>query len=104
MPASTSDPTPLSPVGVSRGPCVPSVDTSARAINDAPVELPADDIDMQASSSMRGRVPRDEGKREEAINARKADRGVIVDVPQEPTAEQVEVARGVERDAFGNAR
>ncbi|KAH7061734.1 hypothetical protein BKA63DRAFT_201388 [Paraphoma chrysanthemicola] len=100
------------------------IDTSTPAINDAPVELdgvvlthedikrrttggstsgsvvlnPADDEDIDAEflgeGENAGRGVRE--KRAAMLASRSKDPGVIVDVPQDPTAEEVEAAKSAD--------
>ncbi|KAF2831630.1 hypothetical protein CC86DRAFT_342580 [Ophiobolus disseminans] len=100
----------------------PLIDTATPAINDAPVELeampvtseefkrrttdpsgsgvlsPADEDDIDAEflgeGESAGRGVRE--KRAAMLASRSKDPGVIVDVPQDPTAEEVEAAKSAD--------
>ncbi|KAH7379102.1 hypothetical protein DE146DRAFT_303271 [Phaeosphaeria sp. MPI-PUGE-AT-0046c] len=115
-PASSASSVPISPVSRSStfphktSPAVvshtPLIDMNTPAINAAPVEL--DGVPMAGITS-----PGDEGDKEERflsgeatvgrgeqraamLASRSKDPGVIVDVPQEPTAEEVEAAKSAD--------
>jgi hypothetical protein len=69
------------------------------AINAAPIELPADtmtsagNVSSLATEDRSGAGTMVGEKRAEILANRSKDPGVIVDVPQEPTAEEVRAAK-----------
>lgn len=68
------------------------INTNTPAINDAPVELPADSATILSPNFASDGAKRDD-LRKEMLATRSKDPGVIVDVPQEPTAEEVQASR-----------
>jgi len=86
----------------------PHIDTATPAINDAPVELPADIPNSTLSPADEEDIDREflgggesagKGVREQRaamLASRSKDPGVIVDVPQDPTAEEVHAAKSAD--------
>ncbi|KAF2847627.1 hypothetical protein T440DRAFT_470910 [Plenodomus tracheiphilus IPT5] len=79
----------------------PLIDTSTPAINDEPVELDGGcAVESASSSNAQGVVEEGQAtgtaQRAAMLASRSKDPGVIVDVPREPTAEEVHAARSGE--------
>jgi hypothetical protein len=106
QPASTSDATPISPIHrISTFPhktspavsaTTPLINTDTPAINaGAPIELPADSVHSPAEFPGNGSGRKGEDTSKVVLQQKQQranDKGVIVDVPSEPTAEEVWMA------------